>query len=202
MLLGSGTKPDPSSMAADVEALEKLSMDATGDIDEGSSWSQAGFESITTECRASDGLYRLHRFDRATLSDGEGIHATSYKCPQRALYWAPVKFHELGCFAASISHLVLVCGPASQILRVAICQCFRVSQKVGSYGTTYEAPCIWGQCKPTLEPNNIGNKWQFVPYPNCKPREAQDEQTSPVKMLMRLLLMPLTMIWMMIFLMS
>ena len=84
MLLGSGTKPDPSSMAADVEALEKLALDAIGDIDEGSSWSQAGFESSTTECQASEGLYSLLRFDRATLSDGEGIHATSYKHPQRA----------------------------------------------------------------------------------------------------------------------
>ena len=28
--------------------------------------------------------------------------------------------------------------------------------------------------KPTLEPNKVGNKWQFVPYPNKKSREAQD----------------------------
>ena len=66
-------------------------------------------------------------------------------------------------------------GPASQMLRVAICNYFKVSQRVGFYGTAYEAPCIWGQCKPTLEPNKVGNKWQFVHYTNYKPREAQDE---------------------------
>ena len=56
MLLGRGTKPDPSSMAADVYALEKLAMDAIGDIDEESSWSKAGFESSTTECQPVKGF--------------------------------------------------------------------------------------------------------------------------------------------------
>ena len=199
MLLGSGKKPDPSSMAADVAAMEKLTMDGTADIDEESSWRQAGFLISPTEGLDSDGLYSLRRFDRATLPDGEEIHAMSYKRPKRASYWALVLFHDLGWFAARISHFILVRGPASQILRVAICDCYKVSQRVGFNGTTYEAPCMRGQSQPTLEPHDagypillselkrklvwydgaidaqVGNKWQFVSYPNYKPREAQDE---------------------------